>query len=48
MVITNVASPAFAVQAPFTLRDGGGGGGITQVVISTTVVSEASFGVENV
>ncbi len=48
LVITNVASPAFAVQAPFTARAGGGGGGTTQVVMSTTVVNEASFGVEKV
>ena len=49
-VIVNVAVPLFAVQEPFTVRSAGGAGGAaaTQVDISTTVVSEASFGEERV
>ncbi len=48
-VITKVASPAFEVHTPvISSETGGGGGGSRQVDISTTVVSEASSGEDNV
>ncbi len=46
LLITKAATPSSEVQIPLADRSGGGGVGSTQVVISTTVVNQASLGVE--
>lgn len=48
LVMTKVAVPPVAVQAPVEDKTGGGGGGGTHRLISATVVKFASFGLDNV